>query len=391
MHKTSNKKNIKDQKSHIVFVTISDLIYEANVHRKVRSLLQAGHEVTVLASFSPDLNTNLWQGVHLQRLCLPKGPTMLRFFVFVLKAFFHLLRLKADLFVAYDYLPLMPLRLKSILQSCTYVYDSVELLAGLNSLVGRPVRKIFWLFYERLGLQKCAAAFTVCESDAQSLQKHYPKLNVAGFVRNIPQYKHPEYSSFLRDKFGILHEHKIGIYQGMIFKGRGLQEIIEACKNIEKITLVIVGDGPLLPALKEKAKSSGMEDRIIFTGLIPFQDLDRYTASADFGFTIISGKGLSYYHALPNKLFEYIQAEIPVIGSNYPEIAKIVEGEGIGFTVDAQNVKQIEQAVRQMLEPKIYLQFKEKLRSIGQRYTWRKEAQTYLKIIHSVISPGMVS
>ncbi len=378
---------LKTHPKHIVLLTISDLFYEANIHRKAHSLKEAGYQVTVVAAYHPQLNEKLWDGITLVRFKLPKGPTPLRFAIFVLKALWYVLRLKADLFIAYDYLPLLPLRLKAMVQPCRYIYDSVELLMGLNALEGKPLRKKFWLWYERFGLTACEAAFTVCASDAKSLQDRYPKLNVAGFVRNIPEYapsSHP-HPTFLREKFSIPKERKIGIYQGMIFKGRGLEELITACRTIEALHLVIVGDGPLLPHLKELVKKWDMEHRVTFTGLVPFQDLKPYTYSADVGFTLINGKGLSYYHALPNKLFEYIQAEVPIIGSNYPEIARIIEQEKIGLTVNPDDIAQITQAVQHLLLDENYRFYKANLKRVKNKYTWQKESEKYLEIVQRVL------
>jgi len=375
-----------EKKPCVWIVTISDLRYEANLFRKAQTLAKKGFDVRILAAYHEELDLSIWQGVSVTRLKLPVKPTFWRFLVFVVKSFFKLVPQKADLFIAYDYLPLLPLRMKYVLSPIVYVYDSVELLFGLNSLVGRPWRHRFWHWYERLGLQKCRGAFTVCRSDARALQKLYPSLKVYGYVRNIPEYRPLTPSNFLRRSYGIPADHKIAIYQGMLFEGRGLREILAACRQVDKVTLVFVGDGPLLNELKRLAREYGMESRVIFTGLLLFQDLQKYTAGADFGFTVISGKGLSYYHALPNKLFEYIQAEIPVIGSNYPEIAAIIESEKIGLTVNPTNISEIRQAVRQMSEQNNYDKFKIRLKKVAQKYTWQKEEKEYLRIIRSALA-----
>ena len=213
------------------------------------------------------------------------------------------------------------------------------------------------------------------------MQKAYPNLNVVGFVRNIPVRQKHERSDFLRRKYSIEPDKTIGIYQGMLFEGRGLKEIIKACQPLKEVALVIVGDGPLLPTLKVLVQTLDMSDRVIFTGLVPFEKLPDFTYSADFGFTIISGQGLSYRHALPNKLFEYIQAQIPVIGSNYPEIRKIIEQEQIGFVVNPQNIAEITEAVRKILQKDIYRNLKRNLQQAAPKYTWQEESKKYLQII----------
>ncbi len=376
---------MKNYRARIIIVTISDLLYEANLHRKAHTLAKAGFKVTVFASFNPAIDLNQWRGITLYRVRLVKSPTMLRFAHFIFRAFFWLIKQKADLFIAYDYLPLLPLRLSAFFRKCIYVYDSVELLTGLNSLTDRPLRRRFWRFYERFGIQKVKAAFTVCESDAEELQRVYPQLSVQGFVRNIPVYRETPPSAFLREKYNIPPNRRVAIYQGMVFKGRGLERIIEACRDVPDVVIVIVGEGPLRPELEGMTKKFNMSERVIFTGLVPFQKLEDFTASADFGFTVISGKGLSYFHALPNKLFEYIQVGIPVIGSNYPEIARIIDSEKIGYTVNPESVQEIKDAVQKMLMPQNYRTFKERLKKIRAKYTWQEESEKYLKIIDSAL------
>jgi len=180
---------------------------------------------------------------------------------------------------------------------------------------------------------------------------------------------------------GIPEENKIGIYQGMLMKGRGIGQLIKSIKEIENFTLIIVGDGHILNELKDLAAGLNIMNKVVFCGAVPFQDLYKYTRLADFGFTIISGTGLSYYHALPNKLFEYIQSGIPVIGSNYPEIKKIINSEDIGYTVNPHSVEEISSAIGKMLIPENYSQFKQQAERIRFKYTWENESKKYLDII----------
>ena len=57
-------------------------------------------------------------------------------------------------------------------------------------------------------------------------------------------------------------------------------------------------------------------------------------ASADVGLCMIEAVSLSDYLCLPNKLFEYAFAGLPVIASKFPDIAKVVEGYGLGVCAD---------------------------------------------------------
>ena len=371
----------------IIVLTISDLIHEANLHRKLMSLTNNGYKVKLLSVYQPNLNREVWQGIDLTRIRLIQRPTLLKFLQFLVFSLLWILFRKADCYISYDTLPLLPVRIASILYRKPFIYDSVELLAGLNQLEGKPVRKKIWMLYENQGIKGVNRLFTVCQSDASHIKTLYEHIPEPVVVRNIPLFNRMKTGrQAVRNKLGIPADHWIGIYQGMIFEGRGLHNLIKAIPGRDKFTLIIVGQGPLMPELKTLTKELNIEDRVIFTGLVPFHELHHYTASADIGFTIISGKGLSYYHALPNKLFEYIQAGIPVIGSDYPEIKKIIEEDHIGYTVNPDSVEKIRQAVNMLTTEENYKRCKDRILQIAEKYTWQEESQIYLRTIGEAIS-----
>lgn len=374
----------------ITILTISNLLFEANLHRKIMTLKNAEYQIHLFAVFHPKVDLSQWLGINLTRIRLISGPTALRFLQFVFKALIWVLHQKSDLYISYDYLPLFPLQIKKILRRDKYIYDSIELVVGMNQLEGRPLRKWIWRVYESFGIRGAADIFAVCGSDAEHLQKVYPRIQIPKVIRNIPLYNVTESGGNpLREKYKISKNIKIGIYQGMVFKGRGLHNLIRAAVLYRDLVLFIVGDGPLLPELKILADQSDIADRIIFTGGVPFEKLSEYTAGADIGFTIISGKGLSYYHALPNKLFEYIQAGIPVIGSDYPEIKKVIEEDDIGVTVSPHSVEAITNAIGNMMIPENYERFKKNIIQIREKYTWQKESDLYLQVIRKILDDSV--
>ncbi len=372
-------------KKKIILLTLSDLVEEANLHRKAVTLIEQGYQVEIFAAYHPGLDVSLWSGVTLVRRRFHRSPMLLRLIEFMAAALFYLMRRQADLFISYDVYALVSLRIKQLLQGCKYVYDSVELFVEIQALQGKPLRRWLWKLYERAGIRGARTAFTVCRSDAEALKRKYSFLPPVPFVRNIPLYRPAKSSDFLREKYGVPKNAKIGIYQGKIFKGRGLRQLIRAVPGLNGFALFIVGDGPLKPELKALAAELNVKTQVYFIDAVPFQELTAYTAGADFGFTIISGKGLSYYHALPNKLFEYIQAGLPVIGSNYPEIKAVIEGDQIGYTVEPDDVPAIRRAIQQMLVQENYDAFRRRLQKIRQKYTWEEESKKYAAIIRSAL------
>jgi glycosyltransferase involved in cell wall biosynthesis len=89
----------------------------------------------------------------------------------------------------------------------------------------------------------------------------------------------------------------------------------------------------------------------------------------------------SYHFALPNKLFEYIQAGIPVVGSDLPEIAHIIRDNQIGEFVDPNNPDSIANAIQHLLnDPEYYTRSKLNTRRAAKIFNWERESSKLLDL-----------
>jgi len=122
----------------------------------------------------------------------------------------------------------------------------------------------------------------------------------------------------------------------VIVKGRGLDLIFRLLNSRPDLYLLVAGSGELLDEYKTKAAGSGAGERIIFMGNIQQEKLLEVTAAADLGFALIENLSVSYYYALPNKMFEYIMAGVPAVVSNLPQMRQIIEEHGCGFVLDIE-------------------------------------------------------
>ncbi|MER3328627.1 MAG: glycosyltransferase, partial [Candidatus Kapaibacterium sp.] len=153
-------------------------------------------------------------------------------------------------------------------------------------------------------------------------------------IKNLPPKEKLEESNFLREQLNISQDKLVLLYQGWVLEGRGLDTIVIAMKNIDFAELVIIGDGEYLKSLKNLVNKEGLDTKVHFTGLIPYNELSKATMSADIGLVLFSDTSISYQNALPNKLFEFIQSNIPVITSNQQTMKQIVEKENIGIVIN---------------------------------------------------------
>lgn len=182
----------------------------------------------------------------------------------------------------------------------------------------------------------------------------------------------------LRPELGLDSRTPLLLYQGSIQENRGIEPAIDAVELLDDVVLVIVGYGYYRDALEKLVAERRLADRVRFYGPIPNHELLHWTASADVGLCNIVNASLSYYTTLPNKLFEYMMAEVPVLGSDSPGIGRVVEETGVGEVVDPVDPESLAAATRKILaDPEPY---KAACRRARDRYNWETESTKLLGV-----------
>jgi SAM-dependent methyltransferase len=157
--------------------------------------------------------------------------------------------------------------------------------------------------------------------------------------------------------------------------GRGLEEAIRALALTPKIRLRLIGPGrkAYRQGLGELARQEGVADRVEIQPAVPQEQLVAAIADADFGLMLIQPICLSYELTLPNKLFEYAAAGLPVLGSDLPVIGQMVEEHGLGRVVPPTDVAQIAQAMRELSDLGVGSEIGGRVRAFAQANTWEHE------------------
>ena len=144
--------------------------------------------------------------------------------------------------------------------------------------------------------------------------------------------------------------------------------------KIENCNLVVLGTGVFKTKYEKIAVELGIEKRIHFLGNIEQSELINYTAGADIGVSLIENISKSYYYALPNKLFEYIMANIPVLISDLPQMKKIVEDYYVGRVASLESENDLENVLSEMLSDKEKIEnYKSNTVSASAELNWQKE------------------
>ena len=109
-------------------------------------------------------------------------------------------------------------------------------------------------------------------------------------------------------------------------------------------------------------------------GAIKHENLINYTAGADIGLALIENISLSYYYALPNKLFEYIIAQIPVLVTELPQMEEIVNKYEVGEVLLNDTANELSKVLTKMIIQKDLLQkYKENCKIAAKELNWEVE------------------
>jgi glycosyltransferase involved in cell wall biosynthesis len=355
-----------------IISVINDLVTDQRVDKTAMALRRLGFAVTLVGRRKHDSMTpgkrdySTWRMV----LLFEKGP--LFYAEYNIRLFFFLLFHKADLLISNDLDTLLANYLISRIKKIPIVYDSHEYFTGVPELVVRPFIQGIWKSIERHILPKLGDTFTVNESIAELYRKEYGiKMKV---VRNIPPVRDvgPPLS---RPELGLPVDKHIVILQGAgINIQRGAEEAVEAMQHLNDTVLLIVGGGDVIHILKEKVQELSIQDKVIFKPKQPFDRLMHYTMCAEIGLTLDKDTNINYRFSLPNKLFDYIHAGIPVLASNLVEIRKIIEAYDIGLVIDNHDPEHIASKIRFMLDNKENRRvWKENLEIAADELCWDKE------------------
>jgi glycosyltransferase involved in cell wall biosynthesis len=366
----------------IVAVT-NDLTTDQRVHRTCQTLVGFGYRVTLAGRRLRDSLTLIPREYETERLRLvfDKGP--LFYAEYNIRLFFFLLYRKATLVVTNDTDTLPAGFLASRIRRIPLLHDCHEYFKGVPELVGRKRVTAAWKFIEDLFFPKLKYVMAVNASVAGLyMNEYHVPIRV---VRNVP-FRREKAAGNKRTELGIPATAKVILYQGALNVDRGLEEVILAMKYTRQdAVLVIAGTGDIAGKLKDLATAEKLEDRVIFTGQIPLQDLHLVTGIADLGISVEKEVGVNYMNCLPNKFLDYIQAGVPVLVTPFPEMKQIVDQYGIGEFIGSHDPLHLAERFGQMLGNEAGMAaYRANLEKAAAELCWENEASVLADLIRQI-------
>lgn len=309
---------------------INDLSSDQRVHKVCTSLHEQGYEIHLVGRKLKDSKPlNRDYATHRMKLLFTSGALFYAFYN--IRLFLFLLFRKVDIVHANDLDTLLANYLISKIKGIPIVYDSHEYFTGVPEIQDRAFVKKTWTKLENWIFPKLEHIFTVNDSIAELYYQDYG--NRPHVMRNIPfQMELPTPVS--RDSITEDPDTKLLVLQGAgINVDRGAEELLEAMVHLNNYKLMIIGSGDVIGELKARAAKDDLKDKVLFFGKVPFEEMMRHTQIADAGLTLDKDTNINYKFSLPNKVFDYIRAGIPVISSNIIEIKNIIEKYEVGTII----------------------------------------------------------
>ena len=363
-------------KTIVVSVT-NDLVIDQRVHKVCTTLQEMGFSIHLVGrklknSLPIDRNYRTTR----IKLLFNRGPLFYAEYNF--RLFWFLLFTKKEVLLSNDLDTLLPNFLVSKITNKPIVYDSHELFTEVPELIHRPKVQKVWLAIEQFIFPKLKDVFTVNQLIADIYYNKY-KVPIK-VLRNIaPRY----HFTSIEDDFvqNVKGDSKMLILQGAgINIDRGGEEAVEMMRYVNGAVLYIIGSGDVFPLLQKIVDKYQLQNKVFLLGRRPYDELMTYTKIADIGLSLDKNTNLNYEYSLPNKVFDYIQAETPLLVSNRRVVAKLVNDENIGEVISHHNPKKMAKKVMEMLDSPDYEVWKNNLKAAAQKYNWEKESEVIKQV-----------
>ena len=288
-----------------------------------------------------------------------------------IRLLFKLLFSKADVLYANDLDTLPANYLASKIKGVPLIYDSHEYFTEVPELVNRPSVQRIWTRIEEAIVPKLKHCITVTSQIAEIYSTKY-RVDFK-VMRNFP----------IQNNYQIPEKENAIIYQGALNVGRGLEELIAVMHEVNA-GLWIAGTGDIEKELKTSVDDSGLHGKIKFLGRLEPSKLKEYTLKAKIGVSIEHKLGLNYTYALPNKIFDYLHCQTPVLYADLVEVKRVLDGVEVGEELKSYEPKVLANQLNEMLNSSNYKTWQSNCDKLSKSLTWQEEEKVLLTILQGI-------
>jgi glycosyltransferase involved in cell wall biosynthesis len=392
-------------------VTADHLVIDRRILQEAATLLQQGHEVTLLAGFEcPRSESYVLDGLRVERfeydwshspfsriarrMGLPPGARMERlvarawrwlsprlldmssFDDFVLD---KLLEHRADVLHVHDF-PMLRAGVEfARRRKVPLLYDAHEIYYAQVQLP--PETQQRYRRAEKRWIRHADCVVTVNPYIAALMAERYGIPEPAVILNAAPL--QPKSSAHpLRERFALGQDARIVLYQGWISDNRGIDRLVLAARDFAPgIVLVVVGYGAYLETLQKMVEQHDLQRKVLFYGGVESDQMHALSCDADLGVIPYFGVDDNNHYCSPNKLFEFVIAELPFLVNDLPFLRDVAARFGNAVIADLGAPSTIAQAVNHVLEdPRQLEDLRRGTLLAKQELNWEVEARKLLQL-----------
>lgn len=265
-----------------------------------------------------------------------------------------------------------------------FVYDSHELFLDANSAMWLPnMLNATLASVERGVIRRADAVITVNSHIARELSGRYG-VPPPAIVMNCPPLGSPpsdRLDSPLRHALG-LGDRPVILFHGLIVPER-VSTTLDALEYLpQDVAVVLLGQGYDAAWLGAWRSGRAAQGRLHLHPPVPMSDLAGWVAGADVGVMAFLGTSLNQLYFTPNKLFECLNAGVPVVASDFPTMRDIVTPD-VGKLCEPEDPRSIASAIQGLLQEPGEQRKRRRIQCrllAEQRYNWESEARGLLAI-----------
>ena len=374
---------------------------DMRVLREATTLVEAGFAVSIV-----DLERERTcpaeeeiRGIRMKHIISPglfvptrfKPWFLIKFVLTTIRGILRLAQTPADIYHAHEERALPACYIAARVRRKPLIFDAHEL--PLSEANVRRWRRLHALATRLLALMLpyCAGVITISPPIAQEIRRHY-HISEVTLIRNVPVRQIVSKSDCLRQYLGVKPHVRIALYQGYLQPDRGLDKLIRAAPFLEQdIIIVLMGKagGATQTELEALITSEGVADRVKMLPPVPYTELLSWTASADIGLILYAPEySLNTRFCLPNKLFEYLMAGLPVLASRLDAVAEVISTYDVGQVVSSLAPADIATAINAMLADQVALDRMRRnaLEAVKDELCWEKEGLRLMRLYHDILA-----
>jgi glycosyltransferase involved in cell wall biosynthesis len=308
------------------------------------------------------------------------------------RSLYAVLRCDADIYHACEVTALAACFIAAKIRRKPLIFEAYEM--PLHDVPLAEMSRLRRVFHSLLSLllplllPACQAIIAVSPPIVAEIKRRYHHERVF-LVRNILPYRAVERNERLRDYLGLAPSTRVVLYQGYLQADRGLDILVRAAPLLDPDIVVVLmgkGIGETRARLESLIRELDVVDRVRIIPPVPYEELLDWTASADIGLTPLSPEPtLTMQWCLPNKVFEYIMAGLPILSAPLEAVQELLARYDVGQTFPAALPSALAHAINIMLADRAALaRMHENALRAARELCWENEQARLIEVYETV-------